>query len=226
MKKLLVSVLVSTALVALTSSKVEAGDTQCVGTLTGTFDNVIVPPGTTCVLESSTVLGNVKALESSRLLIRDSTVGGSVDGDKADSVQIFSSTVHASVSIKEGGPADPPAPNFNVCGFGMNFTTCEVLIVFTTVQGGVQIEKMAGDIVIGALATSGNLKVEENVVPEILLLQNSSVGQNLQVFKNAGPATKLVEGITVGQALQCFDNQPPFLAHGNAAAKAEGQCAP
>jgi hypothetical protein len=43
--KRLVAVLASTALVAVVPLQAEAYDTQCVGALAGTFDNVIVPPG-------------------------------------------------------------------------------------------------------------------------------------------------------------------------------------
>jgi hypothetical protein len=224
--KRVVAVLASTALLAVLPLQAEADDTQCVGALTGTFDNVIVPPGATCVLTDSVVLGNVKALERSRLLIRDSQVGGNVEGDKADIVQIFFSTVREYILIKEGGPAEPPAPQFNVCGFGMNFTPCEALILGTTLQeGGVHIEKMIGDVVVGRVDAPDNLKVEDNVITEILLIQNSTIGQNLQVFKNRGVGTKLVQSNTVGENLQCFENDPPFLGQGNTARQAEGQCA-
>jgi hypothetical protein len=79
------------------------------GVLTGTFDNVVVPPGARCTLENSFVQGNVKALESSQLVIENSNVRGNVVGDKADLVQVNVSTVRESISIKEGGPPLPPS---------------------------------------------------------------------------------------------------------------------
>jgi hypothetical protein len=228
-KKLAVplAVLAASAIMTLTPSIAAADDFSCPPTVTGQIPgNVIVPPGATCIITNATVQGNVKALERSRLLISNSNVGGNVEGDKADIVQIFFSEVRENIWIKEAGPAQPPAPAFNVCGFGMNFTPCEVIIAGTTVMGGgVQIEKMAGDVVIDRLLAPGNLKVEENAITGILLIQNSTVGQNMQVFKNIGVGTKLVQSNTVGENLQCFENQPPFVGQFNTAGNAEGQCA-
>jgi hypothetical protein len=226
---LLVAVLASGALVVLSPSNAEANDTECVGALTGTFDNVIVPPGQTCILTNATVGGNVKALEASRLSINRSTVHGNVETEKSDIFQILFSTVRQQVSIKGGGPAAPPAPLFNVCGFGIDFTPCEVLILATTVEeGNVHIEKMAGSIVIQALSVPlGNVKIEENSieVPELFLLDNATVGQNVQIFKNTGAGNKFVQNNRVGENLQCFENDPPFVAQFNMARQAEGQCA-
>ena len=231
---LLVAVLASAALVLALPPKAEADDTECTGTLTGgPFDNVIVPPGATCFLADATVSGNVKALENSRLRIDDSTIEGNVEGDKADIVQIFLTMVRQHILIKEGGPAEGPAPNFNVCGFGPPRTPCEALVISTTVQeGSVQIEKVVGTVLVAGLSVkAGNIKVEENIVPvaanEILQIQNSRVDQgNLQVFKNTGTGMKFVDGNTVGGSLQCFENQEPFAASGNTADSEEGQCPP
>jgi hypothetical protein len=175
------------------------------------------------------VFGNVKALEDSRLRISRSTVGGNVEGTKADIVQIFFSSVRENFLIREGGPAAAPAPLFNVCGFGIDFTPCEALIVGTTVEfGGIHIEKMVGSILMDAVTVRGNVKVEQNVIaaPELLFLQNVRVDENLQVLKNTGSGNKILLGNRVGQNLQCFENDPPFVAAGNMATSAEGQCAP
>ena len=227
---LVAALLMSAALVVLLPSTAEADDTPCTGTMTGgTFDNVVVPPGATCVLIEVTVLGNVKALEDSRLRIDFSNIGGNVEGDKADVVQIFVTDVRGQISIKEGGPAVGPDPNFQVCGFGMDFTTCEVAIVFGNVFfGGIQVEKMVGSVLIAGVRVRENVKVEANVVAahEILFLQNNRVQGNVEVFKNTGDGNKQVLGNSVQQSLQCFENDPPFFAAGNIAGNAQGQCAP
>ena len=59
------------------------GDADCRGTLTGRFDNVIVPVGATCTLRDATVHGNVKALEDARLYVSATVVRGNIEGDKA-----------------------------------------------------------------------------------------------------------------------------------------------
>lgn len=221
--------LVVSALVVAASSQAQAYDAQCVGVLTGTWDNIVVPPGATCSLLEATVLGNVKALEKSRLRIDRSTVLGNLEGDKADIVQVFFSDVRQQISITGGGPAEAPAPLFNVCGFGMDFTPCEVLIAAVNVEeGNVQISKTVGSVLIQRLDVHrGNVKVEDNVIAahELFFLDNSTVAQNLQIFKNIGPGNKFVQGNRVGENLQCFENEPPFVGRFNTAGQAEGQCA-
>jgi hypothetical protein len=226
---LVAAVFMSAALVVLLPATAEANDTECTGTMTGgTFDNVVVPPGATCVLINATVLGNVKALEDSRLRIDFGNIFGNVEGDKADVVQIFVTDVRGQISIKEGGPAVGPAPEFQVCGNGMDFTTCEVAIIggSNVFFGGIQIEKMVGTVLIAGARVRENVKVEANVIaaPEILFLQNNRVSGNFEVFKNTGNGNKQVLGNNVHQSLQCFEHDPPFFAAGNIAGNAQGQC--
>jgi hypothetical protein len=223
------AVVISAALVLVSPSTAAADDTMCVGSLTGTFDNVIVPPGQTCVLNDAMVWGNVKALEDSRLRINNSRVNGNVEGDKADIVQLFFTVVREQITIKEGGPAASILPSpFNVCGNGILFSPCEALMVAVTVEvGGIQVEKTTGSVFISSSDVNGNVKVEANAVdvPEVLTIRSNTVNGNVQVFKNAGSGEKTVRSNTVGQSLQCSENDPPFLAGFNTAAQAEGQCA-
>lgn len=213
-----------------------AGDTPCVSTLLpGTYDNVVVPPGQTCILNSVTVLGNVKALQDSRLRINSSNVGGNVEGDKADIVQVDASTVRENITIKEGGPAVAPAAGFHFCTqfSPPSSTPCEAVVINSTIEdGNIQIEKMQGDTVVranGLLSLSpirGNIQIYETFVAaaEFLSIDGNSVSQNVQVFKNGGPGRKLVVFNTVRENLQCFENVPPFVGSANIARQAQGQC--
>jgi hypothetical protein len=224
------ALLASAALIILLPSNAKANDTECAALLTGTFDNIVVPPGQTCNLTNATVLGNVKAFQDSRLSMFNTTVLGNVETDKADIVQMILSTVRQNISIKEGGPAGPPAPSFNVCrGSDGNFTPCEVLILLTLVeQGDVQIEKMVGTILIEDLEVRvGNLTFQENSIEptEVFRVTDTIVGGNLQVLKTTGAGNKVVVLNAVGENLQCFENDPPFVGQPNTARQAEGQCA-
>src|SRR5918992_4665176 len=182
----LFAVLAASAIMTLAPSIAAADDFPCPPTVTGEVPgNVIVPPGATCIISNATVQGNVKALENSRLRISNSNIRGNVEGDKADIVQIFFSRVRQYVLIKEGGPAEEPAPNFNVCVGAAETTPCEALLAAVTVEeGGIQIEKMVGDVLIDRAVLPGNLQVEDNTITGLLLIQNSTVEQNLQVVKN------------------------------------------
>lgn len=230
-------------LVALTSALVvlvvapgaAADDTQCSATLTGTYDNVVVPPGQSCILVGATVLGNVKALEDSRLLVFTGTnVRGNVEGDKADLVQVVDSTVREDITIKEGGPAAAPASGFFCLVFPNPATPCEVLVANSTIENGnVHVEKMRGDTLVvgnGLLSLSpirGNVLMYENFTPadQFLDVTFNTVSQNVQVYKNRGPGGKFVTSNTVRENLQCFENDPGFFSFGNVARQAQGQCA-
>ena len=206
-----------------------AGDTPCAGALPpGIYDNIIVPPGASCTLSASVVLGNVKALENSQLVIISSNVRGNVEGDKADLVQVNFSLVRENILIKEGGPAPIVPPGGFFCPPA--FSSCEALVFHTIVEeGNVQIEKMVGTVWVGDNSIQkGNIKIEENFIPldEILVIGANKIAQNLQVFKNTVPGGKFVDTSpnTAGESIQCFENSPPFLGGPNIAPKKEGQC--
>jgi hypothetical protein len=61
--------LVAATVILIMPSAATASDSTCVGLLTGTHDNVVVPPGAACTLVGATVEGNVKALERSTLFV-------------------------------------------------------------------------------------------------------------------------------------------------------------
>jgi hypothetical protein len=211
-----------------------ADDTPCMGTLpAGTYDNVVVPPGQSCILGAGvTVLGNVQALEDSRLRIDTSNVRGNVLGDKADIVQVLGATVRENIIIKEGGPAALPALGFATCfpgPPGPNFANpCEAAVNSTTVEeGSIQIEKMEGSVIVilnGLLSLSpirGNVQVKETVAPphEAISVRDNTVAQNMQVednfvervldFPTSAFNGLLVGRNTVGQNLQVYKNRGP-----------------
>lgn len=203
-----------TAPAAVAGSGGSGNDTQCVAALTGTFDNVVVPPGATCSLSNSTVRGNVKALERSTLSVSNTQVRGSIEGDKANIVQIFGGTVGGNISIKES--------TFTPSGLVAAFISGTVVL-----EGNVEIQKNVANAVrvFGVTLNKGNMKIEDNVTAVFdVTISGNRVAQNLQVFKNKGAGRKTVSGNTVGQDLQCFENDPPFVGGPNTAGKAEGQC--
>lgn len=224
--------LAALSLLLVSAPSSAASDTACIGAVTGTHENVVVPPGQTCVMSAATVRGNVKALENSRLRITTSNVRGNVEGDKADLVQIVSSRVGGNIAVKEGGPPVEVAPGFTGCASAVGISTpCEVFITTTKVRGNIQIEKMHGTVwVTDNVAPNpikGNVKVEDNFVSpaeEFIFVARNEATQNVQVFKNTGPGRKRVSENTVRQSLQCFENDPVFIGAPNVARDAEGQC--
>src|SRR5687768_15135977 len=87
-------------------SVASAGDTECVGGLSGVHDNVIVPPGASCTLTGATVAGTVKAQQDAQLFASDNVVAGNIIGDKAEVMDLRRNTVGGSIDVKEGETDD------------------------------------------------------------------------------------------------------------------------
>jgi hypothetical protein len=185
---------------------------DCVGTASGTFANVFVPPGRTCYLQRSTVNGNVLAREGARLFVSDTRVQGNIDGVEARVVQVRGGSLGGSIQIQEG--SSPGELGAAVSG-GTVLT-----------QGNITIQKMnTGTIRIAdVVLQKGNIQVQENAVGSGLEIVRNRVAQNLQVFVNRGSGAKTVRGNTVGQTLECKENTSPFTGGPNRAGEAKEQC--
>jgi hypothetical protein len=223
------AVLASATAMLLAPSVATAGDTECVGVLIGTHDNVIVPPGAVCTLAGATVLGNVKALEDSTLFVFDSTVAGDVQGDNAREVRVqFESQVGGDVQVKGTEPATFNAVDINVTvGGDVQFEENQGITFIDAAQiaGDVEVKKSTDRVEVEFNTVGGNVKVEDNLIPASgMSVLGNNVHGNMGVFKNTGLGPKQVVGNTVAQNLQCFENSVPFVGGPNAAGKAEGQC--
>jgi hypothetical protein len=216
-RKLVVFVVLSILIVA-GAPPAKADDTECTGApvpMTGTFDNIVVPPGESCFLLDSTVMGNVLALAGSQLEMHNNDVLGNVQADGAQRVEIENgNTVRGNIEFKE-----------------LMASNDQIGIFDTTVQGNIQIE--GGSILVlfvrANVVSKGNIKVEENTFNEFAVIDVNSVGQNLQVFKNR--ATDFMEVFgnmnDGGGNLQCTENTAPLFFSFNPgwpADKKEGQC--
>lgn len=208
----------------------DGSDFICDGVFTGTFDNVVAPPGAVCYLVNAIVRGNVKALWDAVLTLDlNTTVGGSVYGDKADVLQIRNNvTIQGNIEMVEGGPhpilrevaicdADLPNGNIKIIKMTAGLSNTNGIDLSPTAFCTVASPNTLGN---------GSVQVEDNTIPSpaFLSITNNMVTQNLQVYKTSGSGSKTVEGNVVGQSVQCFDNQPPFFGGPNAAPKKDGQC--
>lgn len=211
-----------------------AQDSVCMGGISGTHDNIVVPPGAACQVVNGDVRGNITALEDSILVVLSSTVGGNIEGEGAETVQLGSNTVGGSIQISDGEvPNNDGAFDVFLCGN-------------TLPVGNIHVKEMSGSIMVGDpppgeaftttlcrsnLVVKGSVKVEKNVAIDFpgfpgtgFRIRGNSIGQSVHVFKNDGSATKRVEGNTVGHFLKCKKNSLPFVGGPNSAAKAQGQC--
>jgi hypothetical protein len=237
-------VLVLAALVAFPSSA-QADDTRCVGQLIGTFDNVVVPENTGCILFASTVRGNVKALSGSSLSASLNQIAGNVEAVRGSSLSLGGNQIAGNLEAKAprwvGSQGDRIGGNFAVAdatGPGLSFPplSLNVFVCGTSLpSGNLLVQKSRnGTVAVGSPnpicpgndVPRGNILVQENLLPasEGLFVDRNAVGGNLQVFKNRGEGPKSVLDNVVRQNLQCKENDEPFVGGPNLAPKAEGQC--
>lgn len=188
------------------------GDYTCVTSVTGSFENIIVPDRATCTVSNATITGNVLAKDGARLRILSSTTGGDIQGAQAALVHILGGRHAGSVQVQEG--SSPTATGVSITG-GATFT-----------NGNVSIEKMTtGSIVVtDAVFMNGGLKLSENVVGVRLSVLRNRMTQNLEVIDTDGLGAKTVTGNRVSQKIECLGNTLPFVGRPNAALDYDGQC--
>lgn len=199
--------------VALEGSGGSGNTTECVGALTGTFDNVEVPPDAECTLTNSIVRGWVKARQDSRLFMFNNDVGGNIEGHKAMAVQVLLNTVGGNIHIREAGDLE----------------VLSAVVLLSVVDGNIHIHKGRfpfGDWAVQASeVTKGNIHVEHNGTIFGSGLLDNIVDGNVHVFHNFGGGEKFVVFNTIDGNLHCRHNDPPFASLGNVVTgQTQGQC--
>lgn len=240
MRKL--SILLGMALMAVLamSSSAAAKSTTCNTSRLGQTINgdLVVPASATCIIDSTTVKGDVKVGRDAYFQATNtSTIGDDVQGRGAlvvfidghttvgDDVEIkdtpqaliFDSTIGGHIEISRA------AEQVNICG--------------NTVDGRIQVRDSQRDILIGDPLTVGcagntvldrhRIRVEDNSVDKELVIRGNDIqGGDLEVNDNSGIAGKFVENNKGGDSLECRGNETPFTASGNTGwNRKEGQCA-
>jgi hypothetical protein len=196
-------------------------DQPCVGTLPpGTYQNVFVPRGASCVLSNSTLTGNLEALEGSLSLITsDNRIAGNIQADKVvEGVRLLRDEVGGDVNIVEGRGS------------------FYLVLGLTLSKGNINVIKSNNNIQIHLnRVLNGNIKAEDNTANLFFSVQANMVfdpvrrtGGNVQVFKNTGTGPKLILNNTARENVQCKENVPLLIGTPNFTiqGKVEDQCAP
>ena len=190
-------------------------EVQCIGSLTGTFQNVTVPSGQFCALTNSFLTGNLKALPGSMLTSMNNTIRGDIQADKALFVDVVGDHVGGNIEIFEGPGRDP---------FQFGFLDYRVREA-TVMEGNIHVSKNQGNVFVEEnMLLKGNIVVEDNFNLIQLIVEHNETPRNIQAYKNMGAGPKVVRFNIAGQVIQCFGNQPIFVGAPNTAPRAEGQC--
>lgn len=182
MKKLVALAVLLVAAGLVGPSNAVAGDTVCVGALTGAHDNVIVPPAVVCTISNAMIKGNVKVFGQLDVL-PVTTIGGSIDGEPGHiRVALFGTgvVVRGNVQLK-GGSA--------IAGYTTG----------TQVRGNYQYEENAGSLSATGALIGGNLKAEKNTGGGFIIGNN--IRGNLECKENTPAIVDL--GNVVGGNDKC-----------------------
>lgn len=205
------SFLVCAVLIATTASS--AADVRLKGNVGSRiiYEDVIIARGTTCVLNDTTIYGNIRVLSRAKLFangvqvignveayralvvdMRDSSrVTGDVQGKRTRTLRVRDgSWVGGDVQLTEGSATQ---------GVDALFVRNAVVI------GDVQAEKSNGRLRVRDTIIGGNLQFVENRLGRFVLRDNEVV-DDLQFFKNMGNGS--IIGNRVGRNLQSKENTP------------------
>jgi len=163
-------------------------------------DNVSVPAGEDCEIDSSTINGNVVVKgdgdldvfdlttitgkvkgkgPNGSISIEDSTVDGKVDVKKKDKVLLSDSTFGGDIKVKQL-IENPAKKTFNF------------VLDQSTVDGNVSVEKSFGIIIINDNIIDGFIKVKkfiDQIFFAIVLIDFNDVGDSIIIEKNSSPVS-------------------------------------
>src|SRR5574341_1477482 len=177
-----------------------AENTSCTtGDLAGTFHNIIVPSGATCILSSSVwVKGNVKVESGGSFSAFEMHIDGDVHTNGAADIAISGVTVGKNIHINDA---------------------TNVALSALTVGGNVHIKRstLQANIFVAWVTVGGNIEIEDQSGGSIELTANQ-VGGNVKLEKNqtALDTPPSLDSNTIGGNLDCEKNSPaPFPTGSN-----------
>jgi hypothetical protein len=172
-KLLLALVALTAATATLVAAPVaSADDTQCVGTISGPHDNVVVPAGATCTLDGAMVKGNVTCDGCASVSSFDSTIGGNFQIKKTTGLGNFIEDTIIGGNLEQVESASE-------------------LDFLGSSAANLKFEKNANKLSVETSTIAGNVAAHENKssIGEMVELDDVSVGGDVLVQKNAGTGT-------------------------------------
>jgi hypothetical protein len=224
----LVSVCLSVGAFGL-AAPAHAADATCTGTMGAVIvdGNVIVPPGATCELLGTTVVGNVLFGQGSRLLTENANVGGNIQGEGGKRIRIYNTRV-TDIQLKKvtkqiiiGSDRSCMIDPLVLGRIQLEENSAEIAICKMSTRQDVQLTKNTGVIWVSENTIGEDLQVAENT--QHVRVRLNTVGENIEVIKNTGGVQ--LSSNSAGMLIQCTDNDPPPTGFGNTAPMKEGQCA-
>ena len=172
--------------------------------------NLTISSGQTCLLNGSTVSGNVTQTGGS-LTANGSTITGNLQTTGGGTLSINASNVNGDLQVQNIPSSAGPS---QICG--------------TVVGGNLEVHNNGASVEIGSSSpppcagntVGGNLQVQNNTGAEPIV--GNTVAGNLQAQNNTGPTQVFNNNVT--KTLQCQGNSQLLVAGPNTAAQKQGQC--
>lgn len=198
------------AVVALPASAAPGTDasstTVCTGTLSGSYQSVLVPAGATCTLDGATVARNVTVEAGASLFTTNATIGGNLMSRDATTVRVIDTNVGRNVKVTGTTGLT------TIGGLGCS--------VDPSVANNVMLKDNSGNIALCDLTIARNLALMGN--SRGIGVFHNTVGNSLLLFDNTGRASRLRHN-DVGVNLNCRRNTN-VVTVANTAKKMLGQC--
>jgi hypothetical protein len=210
MKRVITAVLATACCavaVALPASAAPKAATECTGTLSGSFDSIVVPAGATCTLDGATVSKSVTVEKDASLFTSKSTIGGNLMSRNAQTVRVIDTDVHRNLMVSG-------TQGITTIG-GMD---CHV---DPAVANNLMLKNNHGNIAVCDLTIARNLVLQGNT--RGIGVFHNTVGNNILLFDNTGPANR-VRHNDVRINLNCQGNTNKVITVANTAHKIMGQC--
>ncbi|MCA0291874.1 MAG: hypothetical protein LCH82_09615 [Actinobacteria bacterium] len=204
--------------------------TVCTGTLTGTYDAIVVPAGATCTLDGAVVRGNVKVGAGATLMTYDTVVRLNVFGDQAAKVNIIDTNVWGQIHFTRtkgeiiigtaGCKVDPIADG----NINLQNNYGPIAICMMTVKNNILLHNNHNRIGVFDNTVRGGIQVAGNDSPAIRL-RNNTVGHNMALRNNDVKIAFVAKNNIIGGQGQCFGNDIAPTGSGNTAGGGlTGQC--
>ncbi|MBV8092337.1 MAG: hypothetical protein JO110_03705 [Acetobacteraceae bacterium] len=234
MTRFAIAAIATLGLVLAAAPGARAQNKSCSTTMTGSVvhGNLVVPPNSTCTLNSTTVDGNVAVGSGATLQVNDGvTIGGNIDTGACHLVTLTGNAIFVggNVSIREcSGPNGYRAgsgfiigtsPSLQIAGnFVCQNNDSPCVISGGRIGGNAWFVNMSGGAQVLGAEIGGNLLVSDNGTAtaggstQAAVVTNSTVYGNVKVFNNSGPSAQVVGGNVIYGNLFCQDNTPDVNA--------------
>ncbi len=151
--------------------------------------------GSGCVLNGTTVTGNVKVNSGGSLVASGATIGGDLQGTSATSITITESTaIRGNVQIN-GATSVTISGGSTIRGnVQINGASSVAIEAGVAIGGNLQIEGTTGNVYVASSSIKGNVQVQNGAA--CLAIERDTVGGHLQV-QNLTPSVRCSGRVTI-----------------------------